>query len=252
MNLPSESATRPTDARERNIGSIVLESALEAAWRVFILIIFGDLAVSLVGGIFQDMTPSALPGFGGAEAPAHASWHWSSQWLHRSAFYPIFVLMFAGTLWVRLRPVRARAEESDISRRSRRRLRRIQRVLRDEWFGLLVWNVFGAMVAAMVAMWVQRFSWVQFLADQIFGLIGAAIHQVIQNVFGQRVTWTVDAWLLWYHQNQLKLTFWLFYFAAICDDLGIPNVKTLGRWFWKRIKDRMAGRGPQSGTIPAS
>ncbi|HWW01402.1 MAG TPA: hypothetical protein VNZ64_17025 [Candidatus Acidoferrum sp.] len=31
-------------------------------------------------------------------------------------------------------------------------------------------------------------------------------------------------------QNQFKFTFWFFYTAAICDDLGLPNFKTLGRY----------------------
>ena len=94
-------------------------------------------------------------------------------------------------------------------------------------------------------MWVQCFSWVQLMVDQVLGLIGITIHQLTQDVFGARVSWTVDAWLSWYHQNQLRLTFWGFYFAAICDDLGLPNIKTLGRSLWKRAKACFAGDSPK-------
>jgi hypothetical protein len=244
---PETNTTGRAPAPEREVGSIVIDSLIEAAWRAFILMILGNIAVSLVSGIFHDMTPSLPPGFGGAEVEAHsghARWHWSSQWLHRTAFFPIFGVLSAGIIWARLRPAPADPKTS----RGYRRWQRIQRVLREEWFGLFVWNAFGAMIAAMIAVWLQRFSSVQWLLDVVFGLIGPPLHQLIGSIFGEGATQRVDAWFSWYGQNQPKFTFWLIYFASICDDLGIPNVKTLGRWLWRRARTWMSGQQRQSGT----
>jgi len=244
---PETKTTGSAPAPEGDVGSIIFDSLIEAAWRAFVLMILGNIAVSLVSGIFHEMTPSLPPGFGGAEAASHTGhghWHWSSQWMHRGAFLPIFGFLFAGILWIRLRPAPADAKTSASSRR----LQRIQRVLRDEWFGLFVWNAFGAMIAAMIAVWLQRFSTVQWLLDLVFGLIGPPFLQLIGAIFGEGATRRMDAWFSWYGQNQPKFTFWLIYFASICDDLGIPNIKTLGRWLWRRARARVNGQRCRRGT----
>jgi hypothetical protein len=44
----------------------------------------------------------------------------------------------------------------------------------------------------------------------------------------------VKVWWSWYDQNQLKFNFWLIYLAAVCDDFGIPNLKSLVRWGWRK------------------
>jgi len=46
----------------------------------------------------------------------------------------------------------------------------------------------------------------------------------------------VKAWFNWYGDNQLRLNFWVIYLGAICDDFGIPNFKSLARWFWRRVQ----------------
>jgi hypothetical protein len=47
---------------------------------------------------------------------------------------------------------------------------------------------------------------------------------------------SVGRWYWWYGQNQAKFLFWLLYSAAICDDLGLPNYKTLIRWGGRRLR----------------
>jgi hypothetical protein len=248
MSSPSERLTRSNTSNERSVWSILLDSTVEAAWRAFILIVLGNLAVSLVGGIFQDMTPSLPPGIAGTEAPSHGrpQWHWSSDWLHREAFLPIFGLVFAGIVWVRLRRKPTDAGASPRARRVGKRLRKVQRVLRDEWFGLLVWNAFGAMAAAMVATLLPRFSLVQWMFEQALGLMGLPFHQLIESISGERGASMLDAWVGWYGHNQLQLAFWFFYFAGICDDLGLPNIKTLGRRLWRSMRTRGRALGQQS------
>jgi hypothetical protein len=114
-----------------------------------------------------------------------------------------------------------------------RRLQRIQEALRENWFGLIVGNAFGAMITVVVALWIQRFSSVEWSWTQF---ILPAIHGVVESVFGQHAVRAIDSWFDWFGQNQPKFDFWFIYFAAVCDDLGIPNIKTLGRWLWGRVK----------------
>jgi hypothetical protein len=45
----------------------------------------------------------------------------------------------------------------------------------------------------------------------------------------------VERWSTWYGVNQTKFAFWLLYSAALCDDLGLPNYKTLARRAWNRF-----------------
>ena len=53
----------------------------------------------------------------------------------------------------------------------------------------------------------------------------------------------------WYGDNQFKFMFWLFYSAAICDDLGLPNYKALARFLWQRfLKPRINRERAQAGT----
>ena len=248
--MPLQQGQRLSPATARGLLSAILASAAEAAWKAFVLLVLGRVAVSILSGIFQDMTPSLPPSFEEAEATTHSQHHWHvSSWLRGSAFYGVFAVFFAGILWSRLRgPV------TEQSGARSRRLQKIQRVLRDNWFGVIVGNAFGAMIAAAVAVWLQRFSWVQWLLHELLQLILPAVHQAVLWLFSERLTHHVDSWFAWYGQNQAKFNFWFIYFAAICDDLGIPNIKTLARGLFRRTRkvpiDSKPSVSPPS--IPAS
>jgi len=135
--------------------------------------------------------------------------------------------MFGGILWSRLRgPVAAQTDTRS------KRLQRIQEALRENWFGLIVGNAFGAMITVIVAIWVQRFSSVQWVWHSL-------VHSLLQLVLSERALQGINSWLDWFGQNQPKFDFWMIYFAAICDDLGIPNIKTFGRWLWRKVRKEM-------------
>jgi hypothetical protein len=52
----------------------------------------------------------------------------------------------------------------------------------------------------------------------------------------------VERWFSWYGANQAKFAFWLLYSAALCDDLGLPNYKTLARRPWNRFSKEFQRR----------
>jgi hypothetical protein len=216
---------------------VIWASAVEAAWKTIVLLVLGNVAISLVSGIFSEMAPSLPPGFAEAEGTHHARHHWhGSGWVDRSAFYPVFALMFAGIVWSRLRgPATAGAG------RMSRRLQRIQKAFRENWFGLIVGNAFGAMIGVMVALWIQRFSFVQSPWHWVMQLIVPEIRGALEFVFGERMVLGIGSWWDWFGQNQPKFDFWMIYIAAICDDLGIPNIKTLGRWLWRKVTKSKRG-----------
>ena len=95
---------------------------------------------------------------------------------------------------------------------------------------LLVVNAFGAILPTMAVMAFARFT-------PSGGLIDSALHElqgVVRWLFGSDGGAVFQSWLHWYDYNQLKFTFWFFYLAAVCDDLGLPNFKALYRWFKRR------------------
>ena len=100
----------------------------------------------------------------------------------------------------------------------------------------------------MVLAWIPQFSWAQAVFHWVLATIGSALQTVSEHVFGMERTDGMRAWFDWYGDNQLKFNFWFLYVAAICDDLGIPNVKTLARLLWRRLRKRM--RSPQPISVP--
>jgi hypothetical protein len=74
----------------------------------------------------------------------------------------------------------------------------------------------------------------------VVGAIFSAVHGLGDAAMGHH-RWTgIEAWFKWYGANQMKLNFWFLYLAGICDDVGLPNIKALGRWLWRRWKKRNA------------
>ena len=222
--------------------SILWESAVEAFVQAIIISILGTVAIEIAGGICHEMTPSAPPLFSHkpvaeAEPEAQAPTHLNigSSFLEHK-FGILFFLLFGLKVWSQMT---GRAFLTDPANGSPTHAQRIGKHLAENWFGLIVKNAFGALVSAIVVVWVQQFSawyWIRhLLLDSALSTIKAFFTQV----FGVTGSNAIGSWFSWYGENQLKLTFWAFYIAAICDDLGIPNFKTLGRWCWARMRKRL-------------
>jgi hypothetical protein len=75
----------------------------------------------------------------------------------------------------------------------------------------------------------------------VSNLLSPAIHSITDALPGSGVIHGITSLFSWYGENQFKFTFWLLFSAGICDDLGLPNYKTLSRWIWRKLRRRSAG-----------
>jgi hypothetical protein len=89
-------------------------------------------------------------------------------------------------------------------------------------------------VAVLVLQCVQNFSLTHWLWEAVSGRALQAL-QAVGRLMGWSQPSPLERWFSWYGANQTKFAFWLFYSAALCDDLGLPNYKTLARRAWKRV-----------------
>ena len=237
--IASAKGVQPSLPSLEQIPTILWDSAIEAFIQAILISILGTVAIEIAGAICGEMIPSAPPLFthkqtaeADPEAKAPTRWNVGSSFLeHR--FGILFFLLFALKVWSR---VIGHGSLTDLANSCPSHAQRIGRHIAENWFGLIVANAFGALVSAIVVVWVQQFSswyWIRhFLLDAVL----ANIRGLANQIFGTSGSNTIASWFSWYGENQLKLTFWAFYIAAICDDLGIPNLKTLGRWCWARMR----------------
>lgn len=210
---------------------------MEAFVLAIMVMVMGSIAVGILGGVLGDMVPSLPPGL--APKP-HAmegvapAWQALQSGLHRHGFGILFGVIFAGKLLTRLFG-HARDEGQGGAASG---LRRISRRVWSEWFRVVVVNAFGAFVLAYLAQWTQAFSLTHWLWQLIFNAIGALVHILAGLLPWSGAPGLVESLASWFNDNQLKFTFWFLYSAAICDDLGLPNYKTLARWLWRRWRRR--------------
>lgn len=237
--VPPEPAIQPPAPGDRDVISILWESAVQAFVQAILVSVLGSVAMGLVGGIWGEMTPSLPPALAHrplpeapetkVSTPSHV-WPFFQQ--HRFGF--IFFTLFGLQVWNRWRSLGASGEAATGTTQAHH----IASRLSEDWFHLLVGNAFGALISAMVLSWVQQFSYGYWIRRWAIDSALGTVHNLISSVLGASGTNSLGSWFGWYGENQLKLTFWVLYLAAICDDLGIPNVKTLGRWAWRRFWKR--------------
>lgn len=256
---------------------VIWETGWDACIRAFFVLLFGGIALSIVGGIFEEMIPSRPPLFNGSSAqhpatagapvngtpqletdpaaqqtetedapadrvPKHdspAKPHFPQfhhiDWtpLTKDHFLIVAGIFFSVGLWNRLR-----YGPPDESGAAPSRQRRIINNVSENWFKMVVGNAFGAMISAIMVVWIQQFSWPQLLWHWVFQDVLSTLRPFAEAIFGRGTSSALSQWWNWYGNNQLQFSFWFFYVAAICDDLGLPNFKTLGRWLGRRWRKR--------------
>jgi hypothetical protein len=195
------------------------------------------------------MTPSLPPLLAGktlAEAePSSALRALSGAW-HQHRYAIVFAWLFIGKLTVRL----VQFSRNPTHRDAAAGLRWMYRRLTRDWFSLIVANAFVAFGTALALHFVQQFSPVQLLWGFVLGLFRPLFDALDRVVPGFGL---LDSLVAWYNSNQMKFLFWLVYSAAICDDLGLPNLKTLGRRLWRYWLNRRSSRdGSQPMTVQAA
>ena len=218
---------------------IAWETACQACVRAALVLLFGSIALGIVGGIFKEMIPSWPPGVGNrSQAEATSTEQARSAPKNHASFSivgkPSFILtagvFFVAGMWRRL------SGRSESSGGSPTRAQKVVNRLTEDWFGLVVGNAFGAMFSAMVVSWAQQISWTQMCCHWVAEAIGTGLDPLSRSVFGARLVDAVEQLSAWYGANQFRFAFWVFYLAAIADDLGLPNFKTAGRWLGRKVR----------------
>ena len=226
-------SNRPTEPLTERLGEILWASGKEALILAFLVSILGSIAIGILSSICGQMTPSLPPGLDGHPAltsvPAHW-WHASRNALHRHSFAMLFLALFVAKSALRLAHFSRHPRQRHVAALALRATRRFSR----DWFSLLIKNAFVAFVAVLVLQCVQNFS----LTHLLWGVVSDMAHQALAAM-GRLLGWSqpgpLESWFTWYGANQTKFAFWLFYSAALCDDLGLPNYKTLARRAWNGV-----------------
>jgi hypothetical protein len=206
-----------------------IDCAISAAVNAFVIVLLGQIALGIVSGVVGRMIPSALPGFeGGAGYVSKPGVWWNALFSLR------FKIIYAAVFLVCLRQKLASASPVPSTNGREPRWQRIGQQFAENWFGSLIGNAFLAMGLAMALAHIPDFSFWKW-AWRWF----VSVTPTPAWLDDGPLTW-LNPWLGWYDQNKVKFNFWLIYFAAVCDDFGIPNFKTLARWLWRRWKKRTA------------
>lgn len=227
--MGSDPENQPARPVERNnvFGSLV-EISLDAAVKAFMVVILGNIALSLVGGIAGRMIPSAPPGF---SSGTEASPTWTVWWIAVKGikFYLVFAVLFFFGFRARFTNPSPAGLAARASRGERARRR-----FADNWFGSLVGNAFLAMAMATVLVAIPNFTFWHWFWHWIGGVLKPG------QIVGEEWMSHLRPWFAWYDHNQLKFNFWVIYVGAVCDDLGLPNLKSLTRWIWRRYRSHKA------------
>jgi hypothetical protein len=242
--LPAKKVPKPLTAER--VGDILFECASEAVLLAFMVPLLGGWAVDLVGDILRDMTPS-LPAHAHRqllEAEPSPAWNAVGAWLREHRFAILFALFFVAKSATRL----IKHSSNEKHRRAAALTSRILRAVSEDWFSLVVVNAFTAFWLTMVVQWTQGYSWKHFLWQVVADQASPAVQELARIAPGSGL---LRALFAWYQANQVKFTFWLLYSAAICDDLGLPNYKSLWRWFRRRLQKRFSASRPSGQTPPA-
>jgi len=202
----------------------------------FLVQIIGSIAFGMISGLLQEMVPSAPPGWGNQELEAQP--HPLRDALSNSFSRNRFALIFGLVLAMKSAPRLARYSGSPRYRKAAAAMLSVTHRLSGKWFKLLVANAFIAYFTTLALQWGARFSWTQMLWDFALDCFRPLLHTLAGLIPWPRAVQNGQSLLSWYGENQFKFNFWLLYSAAICDDLGLPNFKTLGRWAWRRLVRR--------------
>jgi hypothetical protein len=210
------------------VTDIVLDCALESIIFAFMVQIMGSVVIGSVSWVWHDMTPSLPPVIShkpAAEAATSTSFDFS--FFHAHQFAILFTVIFIGKALAQL----ARYSRNPDHRNAAALVLRAYRRVSDEWFSLVVVNAFTAFVGVLVLQVTQEFTLTRIIWQVIVAVCHPLIDAIVRYIPGGGI---IGALVGWYNDNQFKFAFWLLYSAAICDDLGLPNYKTLCRFLWRR------------------
>src|SRR5581483_8593823 len=246
MEPDSLALTGKTFASRRQLSAdrmvaILWNSAFKSLYRAFLIMVLGEVALGIAGSIWSGMAPSKGPGI--SFLPGHWGGWTSAVKGHRLGI--LWAICFVSISGFRLAWYLPDARHRNFVRR----LRRIERKVSKNWFHLMVGNAIGALVSTFVISMVSRFSWSAMLWNAVIQPVIAWVFHLFALLVGAGASGVVQEWMNWYGDNQFRFMFWSIYLVSIADDLGLPNVKTLGRWVWMRVRRRFGGETPEQSRL---
>jgi len=218
--------------------AILRASAVKAFVTALLVCILGEVALGIIGDILSQMTP-ALPPLSAVEPAAHTHDAWAAGWssLKAHCLGILTAVFFVGLAGTRLAGFSANPRVRDAAAG----LKRISRRVSDHWFGSIVGNAFYALVLVFAMSLAQELSPSRWLVAMVFDFLHPMAHALAGVFVGADATDALGHLLAWWNDNQIKFAFWTLYLAAIGDDLGLPNYKTLGRVLLRRLWGRFPG-----------
>jgi hypothetical protein len=201
---PAEKVIKPRSLLSRNaVTTILWESAWNALFRAFIIQILGSIAISLLGEVFKEMSPSLPPGLNrkpheGVEASPIS--HWLGTFIAQNQFWIIFGVLFLALTATRF----ALFLRDPELRRFAARFLRINRRISGHWFSLFVLNGLLAWISTTVFIALHQFSWTQILWGMISPVLQPLLHMLANLVPGAGA---FERWYSWYGENQAKFVF---------------------------------------------
>jgi hypothetical protein len=228
-----------------SIFETLVDAAVEAAVNAFLIVVLGSVALGMVGGIFQKMVPSAPPGLGDAvRFGGSDTWNLAYATAKANRFALVFAVIWPLTTWSRL------ANRRSAGAANAARWQGISRRVSENWFGLVVVNAFVAMITATVLATVPTSAW-WWLWKPIQQFLGPPFHSAMEFVLGPAGHDRLQGFASWYGENQVRFNFWFLYLSSVCDDLGIPNWKTLLRRLWRRWRKQPGPPQPAESVEPS-
>jgi len=221
---------KPARLTGSKVTDILWDSAWEALVLGFVVLIFGSIVFGFVSSVWRDMTPSLPPGPGSEPKLEAEGSPLDFSFFPEHRYALIFLVLFGSIAAGRLLQYAPREGQRRAAPWAKRAFKRIS----DQWFGLIVLNAFVTVIAVMIIKFTQQFTLTAFLWH-IVGDLVTSLLQAVAKLFSTDAVTYVKNLAAWYVANQPRLLFWLLYTAAICDDLGLPNYKTLGRFLWRRF-----------------
>jgi hypothetical protein len=213
---------------------VLWESAWSALVLAFLAQLFGSIVVGMLGWMWDDMMPSLPPGLAPKPQLEVEPSCWNFSWFQQHRLALLFAAFFLVEALTRL----AHHAGSDRQRKAAALILRLRRRASAEWINVIVVNAFGAFVTVLVIQITQQFTWIALVWSVIGGAILSLLHTLTSALPEGGIFHGIGALFNWYQENQFKFLFWFLYAAAICDDLGLPNFKSLGRYLWRRWQRR--------------
>jgi len=210
------------------VPGMILESAARAAGNTFIFVLLGNVALSIVGSLVRPRIPTPPPGLTWSTFTLPGS---VSAWVHNYRLWILWTIFFGFALWLRFRQALGQQGEGD------NRWTRAGQRLSENWFGIFVGNAIGASIGAFIVTMLGQFSLRSMLVNEAWASLVRLFPHSSEGSSGGLVGF-IRAFWSWFAANQLNLTFWMFFLAAVLDDLGLPNFKTWGRHRWRRFRRR--------------